>query len=133
MISTTRQLVKHGPVQVTSVKKSVYTYLLLFSDVAVFACPSQKNSKKLEMKEKIHLERVWVDGMKDTSSAEVTWQINSPDTTFLIQSAGKEDKTLWVDKCQQRIMATCQKKGVIEGTLNKKKIIFNFMSIFILR
>lgn len=116
MISNTRQLVKHGPVNVTSLKKSTYTYLLLFTDVAVFACPSQKNAKKLEMKEKIRLEKVWVDAMRDTSSAELTWQLNSPDNTFLIQSANKEDKTLWVDKFQQRILATCQKHGVCEGS-----------------
>lgn len=133
MINNNRQLIKHGQVTVTSLNKSQYTYLLLFSDVAVFACPSQK-AKKLEMKEKIKLEQVlrflpvrwfnnsqnflcqvWVDAMKDTSSAELIWQLNAPGNTFLVASANKEDKTLWVDKCHQRIVATCQKKGVCEG------------------
>jgi hypothetical protein len=58
MISTNRQLIKHGPVSVTSLNKSQFTYFLLFSDVAVFASPSAKSAKKLDMKEIIQLEQV---------------------------------------------------------------------------
>lgn len=124
MISTNRQLIKHGPVSVTSPNKSQYTYLLLFSDVAVFASPSPKSAKKLDMKEIVQLEQVWVDAMKDTSSAELMWQLNAPGNTFLVASANREDKTLWVDRCHQRIVATCQKNRVMEG--ERRKFQFEF-------
>ncbi len=124
MITTNRQLIKHGPVSVTSPNKSQYTYLLLFSDVAVFASPSAKSAKKLDMKEIVQLEQVWVDAMKDTSSAELMWQLNAPGNTFLVASANREDKTLWVDRCHQRIVATCQKNRVMEG--ERRKFQFEF-------
>src|SRR5690348_2971669 len=98
LIKTTRQLIKHGKVKVTSVTE--FTYMLLFSDVIVFAAPAGKNNKKLDLKDKIRLEYVWVDELKDTSSAENAWQLYSPDSTYLIQCKGKDDKQLWVDNCK---------------------------------
>ncbi|KAL6044463.1 MORN repeat protein [Balamuthia mandrillaris] len=126
LLTGSRQLVKHGPVDVTSAEAK-YSYLLLFSDVLVFASPMPKG-KKLELREKLQLEHVWADDMKDTTSAETAWQLVSPESTYLVQSPNKEDKIIWVDKCHQRTLACCERLGIVDDAmpLGKRKMEYTF-------
>eukprot|EP01090_Pellita_catalonica_P015093 TRINITY_DN3992_c0_g1_i1.p1 TRINITY_DN3992_c0_g1~~TRINITY_DN3992_c0_g1_i1.p1 ORF type:complete len:1039 (-),score=172.33 TRINITY_DN3992_c0_g1_i1:36-3047(-) len=103
-----RQLIKHGPMKVTT--SEPYTYVLLFDDICAFAAPQPNSKKKLMIKETIQLETCWVDDLGGPGS-ETSFQIHSPDNSYFLTTPKKEFKTNWITKLNQLIFARSNAVG----------------------
>src|SRR5690606_34072327 len=119
LLTRGRQLIMHGRVTITTNKE--YNYILLFSDIAVFAAPMPNSKKKLQMSpDKIPLETSWVDDLQESSGGgeSLAWQLNTPENDYLMISEKREDKIHWVNKFREVIKDCCRKAScyVDDGT-----------------
>eukprot|EP01088_Endostelium_zonatum_P021360 TRINITY_DN8381_c0_g1_i1.p1 TRINITY_DN8381_c0_g1~~TRINITY_DN8381_c0_g1_i1.p1 ORF type:complete len:1131 (-),score=296.07 TRINITY_DN8381_c0_g1_i1:134-3526(-) len=118
LLNKQRQLIKHGPVTIRA--NTQYNYMLLFSDICVFAAPMVGKKNKLQMSDdKIQLESCWVDDLNEiqanangtTTGAETIWQLYTPENQYQLMSESKEDKINWVNKFRENINTCCLNAG----------------------
>eukprot|EP01100_Stratorugosa_tubuloviscum_P000667 TRINITY_DN1148_c0_g1_i1.p1 TRINITY_DN1148_c0_g1~~TRINITY_DN1148_c0_g1_i1.p1 ORF type:complete len:886 (-),score=402.98 TRINITY_DN1148_c0_g1_i1:64-2721(-) len=96
-------------IQVGLLEKT-YNWMLLLSDLLVFASIDKKGVRTLE--ETIQLEYVWVE-----ETTDVILKILTPSTFYRVQYNSKAEKDLWELRMQQAIEAWIAKKELAKGDI----------------